>query len=71
MTIGTVKYFNPSEGQGLISTEDGGRDVAVFQSEINQARLGQLAAGQRLSFDIERCKAKHKATNLWATFGDR
>ena len=71
MTIGTVIYFNPSEGHGLISTEDGARDVAVYQSEVNQARLGQLAAGQKLSFDIELCKAKQKAINLWATFGNR
>ncbi len=71
MKIGTVKFFNPSEGYGLISTEDGARDVAVYQSEVNQARLGQLAADQKLSFDIEFCKTKPKAINLWATFGNR
>jgi CspA family cold shock protein len=71
MTIGTVKYFNPSNGHGLISTANGARDVAVYQSEVDQARLGQLAAGQKLSFDIQSCKKKLKAINLWATFGDR
>ncbi len=71
MTIGTVKFFNPSEGFGLISTEDGAADVAVYQSEVNQARLGQLAPGQKLSFNIDFFKARPKAIDLWATFGDR
>ena len=71
MTIGTVKFFNPSEGYGLISTEDGARDVAVYQSEVNKAKLGQLAANQKLGFDIEICKTKSKAINLWATFSNR
>ena len=71
MTNGTIIYYNPSEGHGLISTAHGARNVAVYQSEVNQAGLGQLAAGQKLRFDIESCKKRLKATNLWATFGDR
>lgn len=71
MTNGTVKYFNPSKGFGLISTEDGAADVAVYQGEINRARLGQLAPGQKLSFNIAFVKARPKAVDLWATFGDR
>ena len=71
MTIGTVQYFNPSKGFGLISTEDGSADIAVYQSEVNQARLGQLAAGQKLSFNIDSCHTRPKAIDLWATFGDR
>ena len=71
MTFGTVKYFNTNRGYGLITPVDGTRDIAVYQSEVNQAGLGQLAADQKLSFDIEPCKIKPKAINLWATFGDR
>ncbi len=71
MTIGTVKFFNPSKGYGLISTEDGAQKIAVYQSEVNEAKLGQLAANQKLGFDIELCKTRPKAINLWATFGNR
>ena len=71
MTNGTVKFFDPTEGRGLISTEDGAQDVAVYQSEVDHAKLGQLAAGQKLSFEIKPCRTMLKATNLWATFGNR
>ncbi len=71
MTNGTVVYFDPAEGHGLISTEGAAQDVAVYQSEVDQARLGQLAAGQKLSFDIEPYRTNWRAINLWATFGDR
>lgn len=71
MTNGTVKYFNPSEGYGLISTSDSAADIAVYQAEVNQARLGQLAPGQKLSFNVDLFEARPKAINLWATFGDR
>ncbi len=71
MTFGSVKYFNLDKGYGLITRDDGSEDIIVQQSEVDRARLGQLAARQRLGFDIETCARGRKAINLWATFGDR
>ncbi len=71
MTFGIVKYFNLNNGYGLIARDDGKEDIIVRQSEVDRAGLGQLAARQRLGFDIAVCALGPKAINLWATFGNR
>ncbi len=71
MHFGSVKYFNLDKGYGLITQEDSSEDIIVQQTEVDRAGLGQLAARQRLGFEIEACSRGRKAVNLWATFGDR
>ena len=71
MNFGSVKYFNPSKGYGLITQDGSAEDIIVQQSEVDRAGLGQLAARQRVGFDIERCERGRKAVNLWTTFSDR
>jgi CspA family cold shock protein len=71
MEFGSVKYFNLDKGYGLIVRDNGAEDIVVRQSEVDQAGLGQLAARQRIGFDIESCTRGRKAVNLWATFGNR
>jgi CspA family cold shock protein len=71
MKYGIVKYFDLAKGYGLIATEDGREEIVVQQSEVDRARLGQLAANQRLGFDIAACALGPSAINLWATFGNR
>ncbi|HHZ04731.1 MULTISPECIES: cold-shock protein [Acetomicrobium] len=50
-TQGTVKWFNESKGYGFI-TADGGKDVFVHYSAIQQDGFKTLAEGQRVSFEI-------------------
>ncbi|MBC7323648.1 MAG: cold-shock protein [Acetomicrobium sp.] len=50
-TQGTVKWFNESKGYGFI-TADGGNDVFVHYSAIQQDGFKTLAEGQRVSFEI-------------------
>ena len=71
MTFGTVKFFDLTEGSGIIAPDGGTSEVAVFQMDVNQAGLGQLAARQRLGFDVVAYQSGSKAINLWATFGNR
>ena len=67
-TAGTVKFFNAERGYGFIKP-DGGRDVFVHITAVEQAGLKSLTEGQRLSFDVEPDKKGKgpKAVNLVVT----
>jgi CspA family cold shock protein len=64
MTIGTVKFFNATRGFGFITPEDGTKDVFVHVSAVEQAGMGSLAEGQKVSFDIQPDDRGPKAVNL-------
>ena len=67
MSIGTVKWFNPTKGFGFIQPEDGSKDVFVHISAVERAGLGNLNEGQNVSFDLERGQqGKVSAVNLKA-----
>jgi CspA family cold shock protein len=63
---GTVKWFNPTKGFGFIQPDDGGQDVFVHISAVEQAGLRGLNEGQHVGFDLEadRRSGKTSATNL-------
>ena len=48
---GTVKWFNASKGYGFIEHQ-GGKDVFVHFSAIQQDGYRSLQEGQRVEFDI-------------------
>jgi CspA family cold shock protein len=65
MTIGTVKWFNPTKGYGFIQPEDGSQDVFVHISAVERSGIGNLREGQKVSFDLERGdRGKTSAVNL-------
>ena len=63
---GTVKFFNGERGYGFITPDDGGRDVFVHISAVEQAGLKDLPEGRRVTFDVEADKKGKgpKAINL-------
>jgi CspA family cold shock protein len=64
MTIGTVKWFNPTKGFGFIQPDDGSKDVFVHISAVERAGM-TLKEGQKVSFDLERGQqGKTSAVNL-------
>jgi len=50
---GIVKFFNADKGYGFIKPDDGGRDIFVHITALEQAGLNSLTEGQRITFDIE------------------
>jgi cold shock protein len=52
MASGTVKWFNSQKGYGFIQPSDGGRDVFVHISAVEQAGLSTLNEGQKVNYDV-------------------
>jgi CspA family cold shock protein len=61
---GVVKFFNPQKGFGFIVRDDGGEDVFVHISAVEQAGLTDLADGQPLDFTLVDRGGRISATNL-------
>jgi CspA family cold shock protein len=68
MSIGTVKWFNPTKGFGFIQPESGTKDVFVHISAVERSGLDGLREGQKVSFDLEQDRqGRVSAVNLQAT----
>ncbi|MGH1481263.1 MAG: cold-shock protein [Geminicoccales bacterium] len=68
MNKGTVKWFNATKGYGFISPDNGGGDVFVHISAVEQSGLGTLNEGQAISYEVEvdQQRGKSSAVNLQA-----
>ncbi len=61
---GTVKFFNAGKGFGFVARDDGGEDVFVHISAVEQAGLQGLASGQPLGFTLVERNGKVSAIDL-------
>ena len=61
---GVVKFFNAQKGFGFVVRDDGGEDVFVHISAVEQAGLTGLAEGQPLEFTLVDRGGRISATNL-------
>ncbi|MET4038152.1 CspA family cold shock protein [Bradyrhizobium sp. JR7.2] len=64
MTMGTVKWFNPTKGYGFIQPDNGGKDVFVHISAVEKAGRSSLNEGDKVSFDVVNNRGKDSAENL-------
>ncbi len=64
MATGTVKWFNPTKGFGFIEPENGGGDVFVHISAVQNSGLNGLDEGQKIEFEVQEEKGKQSACNL-------
>ncbi|ABK89615.1 cold-shock protein [Francisella noatunensis] len=64
MRQGTVKFFNTSKGFGFIEPQDGGKDVFVHISAVENAGLSSLREGEKISFEVEENRGKMAAVNI-------
>ena len=64
--LGKVKFFNTQKGYGFITPDEGGKDVFVHISAVEQSGLAALDEGMRLSFETEQDRRGKgpKAINL-------
>ena len=61
---GVVKFFNAQKGFGFVVRDDGGDDVFVHISAVEQAGLTGLAEGQPLGFTLVDRGGRISATDL-------
>jgi CspA family cold shock protein len=47
-SLGTVKWFNPTKGFGFVTPDDGGEELFLHRSVLEQAGLSDLAEGTRV-----------------------
>ncbi len=67
MATGTVKWFNAQKGDGFIQPTDGGADIFVHISAVEQAGMDGLNEGQKVDYELEQGqRGRVSAVNLRA-----
>lgn len=66
MPTGTVKFFNTTRGFGFIAPDEGGKDVFVHITAVEQAGMGTLTEGQKVNFQVQDDQRGPKAVDLSA-----
>lgn len=61
---GTVKFYSNEKGYGFIAPDDGSQDVFVSTKAVEQARMGPLRQGARVSFTVRRGPKSPEAQDL-------
>ena len=63
MTIGKIKWFNPTKGYGFIENE-GSKDVFLHVSALEKAGIDTLKEGEEIEFEIGDNRGKENAINI-------
>jgi CspA family cold shock protein len=64
MATGIVKWFNPAKRFGFIKPDDGGQDIFVHISALEEAGLSMLDENQKIQYELAESKGKMSAVNL-------
>jgi CspA family cold shock protein len=65
MSKGKVKWFNSTKGFGFIEPAEGGDDVFVHISAVQEAGLQELTEGQHVEYELLPSKpGKTSAMNI-------
>jgi cold shock protein len=66
MPTGMVKWFNPAKGFGFIVPDDGGSDVFVHVTAVEQAGIDGLQENQKIEYELIDNRGRTAAGNLKA-----
>ena len=66
MASGTVKWFNDSKGYGVISPDEGGKDLFVHHSNIAGSGFKSLSENARVEFETREGAKGPEAINVQA-----
>ena len=55
-----MKWFNATKGYGFIQPDDGGADVFLHISAVEQAGMSSVNEGDKLSFELEKDRKSGK-----------
>jgi CspA family cold shock protein len=64
MAQGTVKWFNAEKGFGFITPDEGGADLFVHHTAIQEKGFRTLQENQRVTFDVTQGQKGPQATNV-------
>ena len=64
MATGTVKFFDTTRGFGFIQPDDGGKDVFVHATAVEEAGMSSLQDGQKVNFEVTTQRGKPAASDL-------
>jgi CspA family cold shock protein len=63
-STGTVEWFDPTRGSGLISCDDGALPCAIRSGALRDTGLSELSAGDRVQFRVREDDGVRTATDL-------
>lgn len=64
MATGTVKWFDKKKGYGFIEPTEGGKDVFVHVTAVEQSDMDEITEGMQLSYDLVEVRGREAAGNL-------
>ena len=64
MPTGTVKWFSDEKGYGFITPEDGGKDLFVHHTGIDEEGYRSLDEGQKVTYETTSSDKGPKAVSV-------